>query len=67
MKAVALKRSLSQKTEGGHHLSEDEKEDVVESQKLSKRDKKEIEEGACVNCAVATFVLMFLMIVSLVL
>ena len=48
-------------------MSEDEKEDVVESQKLSKRDKKEIEEGACVNCAVATFVLMFLMIVSLVL
>jgi hypothetical protein len=52
---------------GGRPLTEDEKEDVVESQKLSKRDKKEIEEGACVNCAVAMFVLMFLAIVSLVL
>ncbi len=48
-------------------MTEDEKEDVVESQKLSKRDKKEIEEGACVNCAVATFILMFLVIVSMVL
>jgi hypothetical protein len=54
-------------SKGGHPLTEDEKEDVVESQKLSKRDKKEIEEGACVNCAVAMFVLMFLVIVSLVL
>jgi hypothetical protein len=64
---VALIPSLLLEFKGGHSLTEEEKDDVVESQKLSKRDKQEIQEGACVNCAVATFVLMFLMLVSLVL
>jgi hypothetical protein len=31
------------------------KEEISESQKLTPRDKKEIQEGACVNCGVATF------------
>ncbi len=33
------------------------KEEVSESQKLTPRDKKEIQEGACVNCSVATFLI----------
>lgn len=64
---VSLKLSMLLASKGGHSLTEEDKEDIVESQKLSKRDKREIEEGACVNCAVAMFVLMFLMMVSIVL
>ncbi len=36
---------------------EKDEEEIVESQKLSARDKKEIQEGACVNCAAASIVL----------
>ena len=43
-----------------------EKDEVVESQ-ISKRDKREIERGACVNCAIASFVITILMMVALVL
>lgn len=42
-------------------------DDVAESQKLSKRDKKEIQEGLCVNCALVSFVLTILMMVVMVL
>jgi len=47
-------------------LAEDDKDEIQESQKMSKRDRKEIEEGACVNCAIAgiivTILLMFAMV-----
>jgi len=46
--------------------AEDKDEEVVESQ-LSKRDKREMERGACVNCAIASFVITILMMVALVL
>ena len=42
-------------------------DDIAESQKLSKRDKKEIQEGLCVNCALVSFVLTILMMVVMVL
>ncbi|MCF2138229.1 MAG: hypothetical protein K9W43_13440 [Candidatus Thorarchaeota archaeon] len=42
-------------------------DETVESQKLSARDKREIQEGACVNCAVASFVLIVLTLVAMLL
>ncbi len=45
----------------------EDNDDVAESQKLTKKDRREIEQGACVNCAVATFVIMVLAFISLVL
>ena len=53
---------------GGHLMTDKENEDeVAESQKLSKRDKKEIQEGLCVNCALLSFILTIFMIVAMVL
>ena len=46
---------------------EKEKEEVVDAQKLSARDKKEISEGACVNCAVFMFILTVFMLMTLIL
>ena len=43
-----------------------DKDEVVESQ-ISKRDKREMERGACVNCAIASFVITIFMMVALVL
>jgi hypothetical protein len=45
-------------------MSPKKKDEVVESDKLSPRDKKEIQEGACVNCAVATVVFVVLAIAA---
>ncbi|MFW9793659.1 MAG: hypothetical protein ACFFEE_05125 [Candidatus Thorarchaeota archaeon] len=45
----------------------DTDEEVTESQKLSKRDKQEIQEGLCVNCALLSFVITLLMFFALVL
>ena len=45
---------------------EKDQDEVVESQ-ISKRDKREMERGACVNCAIASFVITILMMVALVL
>lgn len=47
----------------------DDKEDneISESQKLSKRDKKAIEDGACVNCAVVMFLFMIMTMLAMVL
>jgi len=42
-------------------------DDIAESQKLSKRDKKEIQERLCVNCALVSFVITILMMVVMVL
>jgi len=44
-----------------------EEEETQESQKLTPRDKKEIGEGACVNCAVAFLVLLAVTVVAMVL
>jgi hypothetical protein len=46
---------------------ENEDEEVVESQKLSDRDKREIQEGLCVNCAVVSILFTILMMVTMVL
>lgn len=48
-------------------MSPKKKEEVAESDKLTPRDKKEIQEGACVNCAVATFVIVVLMMTAMLL
>lgn len=49
-------------------MTDDKKEndEIVESQ-LSKRDKREIERGACVNCAVASFIITIFMMIILIL
>ena len=45
-------------------MTDEEKEDVVESQKLSSRDKIEIQDGMCVNCALVSFILTFIMMLA---
>ena len=45
----------------------EKEEEVAESQKLSSKDKKEIQEGLCVNCALISFVVTILMMVAMVL
>ena len=47
-------------------MTDKDKDEIVESQ-ISKRDKREIERGACVNCAIASFVITILMMIALVL
>jgi hypothetical protein len=42
----------------------DEKE-IVEAQKLSTRDKKQIEQGLCVNCAVVSILLMIVTMIAI--
>ena len=37
-------------------MTDDDNDDIVESQKLTQKDKKEIQEGACVNCALVSFI-----------
>jgi hypothetical protein len=48
-------------------MTEDDESEIQESQKLSKRDRREIEEGACVNCAIAAIIVTLLFIFALVL
>lgn len=48
-------------------MTDDEKEDVVDSQKMSKRDKQELQEGACVNCVIFGVIFMIMSILALVL
>ena len=48
-------------------MTEEEKEQVSESQKLSARDKKELQDGACVNCALLSFIFMIITIMVMVL
>ncbi len=54
-------------TLGGKNMPEKENEEIVDSQKLSDRDKKEIKEGLCVNCAIFAFIFMFTAMIALVL
>lgn len=49
-------------------MPKDEKnEDEIAESQISKRDKKEIERGACVNCAIASFIITILMMLAIVL
>jgi len=49
-------------------LTEDDKDkDEIQESQISKRDKREMERGACVNCAIASFIITILMMVALVL
>jgi hypothetical protein len=48
-------------------MSEEEKEEVSESQKLSNRDKKELQNGLCVNCALVSILFMVFTIIVMVL
>jgi len=48
-------------------MADDEKEELADSQKLSKRDKKELQDGACVSCAIFLFVFMFAAIAAMIL
>ncbi|MFW9770205.1 MAG: hypothetical protein ACFFF9_05195 [Candidatus Thorarchaeota archaeon] len=49
-------------------MTDNEKEEeVAESQKLTKKDKQEIQEGLCVNCALLSFIVTIFMIIALVL
>ena len=69
MKHVPLIR-LKQITlhSGGHQVTDDKNdEEVAESQKLSKRDKKEIQEGLCVNCALVSILFTIFLMVAMVL
>lgn len=47
-------------------MADDDKEELVDSQKLSKRDKKELQDGACVSCAIFLFVFMFAVIAAMI-
>ena len=46
-------------------MTDDEKDEVVESQKMSKRDKKELQEGACVNCVIFGVIFMILSLLAM--
>ncbi|MFW9800409.1 MAG: hypothetical protein ACFFD9_08230 [Candidatus Thorarchaeota archaeon] len=48
-------------------MTDDENEEVADSFKLSKRDKKELQDGACVNCAVFLFIFMFAVFAAMIL
>lgn len=63
---IQLKNTLLHS--GGHLMTDNEKEEeVAESQKLTKKDKQEIQEGLCVNCALLSFIVTIFMIIALVL
>ncbi len=48
-------------------MPENEDSETVEAQKLTPRDVREIQEGACLNCAVASLVILLLGLVALLL
>ena len=43
-------------------MTDEENDEVVDSQKMSKRDKQELQEGACVNCVILGVIFMILSI-----
>ncbi|MFW9968521.1 MAG: hypothetical protein ACFFEA_15340 [Candidatus Thorarchaeota archaeon] len=47
-------------------MTDDDKEEVTESQKMSKRDKQELQEGACVNCVILGVIFMVVSILTMV-
>ncbi|MHA2243108.1 MAG: hypothetical protein ACXABZ_14380 [Candidatus Thorarchaeota archaeon] len=48
-------------------MTDEDNDELSESQKLTPKDKKQIQDGACVNCALVTFAFMIFMMVALVL
>ena len=62
MDALGIEKSIVR-----GRMPEKENEEIVDSQKLSDRDKKEIKEGLCVNCAIFAFIFMFAAMIALVL
>ena len=48
-------------------MTDEDKDEVVESQKMSKKDKQELQEGACVNCVVFGVIFMIVSILAMVL
>ncbi|MBD3404559.1 MAG: hypothetical protein GF411_00310 [Candidatus Lokiarchaeota archaeon] len=42
-------------------------EEVTESQKLTPKDKQELQEGACVNCVLLSIIFTFAMTVAMIL
>jgi len=48
-------------------MADEEKDEIADSQKLSKRDKKELQDGACVSCAIFLLVFMFAAIAAMIL
>ncbi|MEM2143594.1 MAG: hypothetical protein QXS20_05520 [Candidatus Thorarchaeota archaeon] len=47
-------------------MARKKKEEVIDSQKMSERDKREAAEGACVNCAVAVLLIVVVTVLSFV-
>ena len=48
-------------------MTDEENDEVVDSQKMSKRDKQELQEGACVNCVILSVIFMIVSILAMVL
>ncbi|MFX1262862.1 MAG: hypothetical protein ACFFAZ_12295 [Promethearchaeota archaeon] len=48
-------------------MTDEDKDEVVESQKMSKKDKQELQEGACVNCVVFGVIFMIVSLLAMVL
>ncbi|MHA2386874.1 MAG: hypothetical protein ACXAEE_11755 [Candidatus Thorarchaeota archaeon] len=48
-------------------MTDEDKEEVADSQKMSKRDKKELQEGACVNCVVFGVIFMVISLLTMIL
>lgn len=48
-------------------MTDEDKDEIVESQKMSKKDKQELQEGACVNCVVFGVIFMIISILAMVL
>jgi hypothetical protein len=48
-------------------MTDEDKDEVIESQKMSKKDKQELQEGACVNCVVFGVIFMIISILAMVL
>ena len=46
-------------------MTDTEDKDIAESQKLSKQDKKRIQDGACVNCALISILFMVASIIAM--
>jgi hypothetical protein len=53
--------------QGDGLMTDEEKEEVTESQKMSPRDKKELQEGACVNCVIFGVIFMVVSILTMML
>ena len=47
-------------------MSDEENEEVAESQKLTAQDKKELQRGACVNCALVSIIFMIVSVLVMI-